>query len=254
MTQPFLGPDARDAYPSKVWPGLHYRLAGDCLLAEAPALLDCLSNAVYRGGRVPASRFVNRMVHKDYAGLDPEEDIRRLLAAEGLAAEQAVGLLTAAVIRRASLLEEAGDRFRLSVCTTSGTRNAARAGYPRETYPAYSAGTINTIVLVDGGMSDAAMVNALLTAAEAKAAALQDAGILDPVSGRPATGTTTDAIVLAVSQAAPEEAIHLYAGTATSLGDAIGRLVYRTILETIESDRAPVSESDSLPSYDHLQR
>ena len=34
-------------------------------------------------------------------------------------------------------------------------------------------GTINTIVVIEGSLTDAAMVNAVITATEAKAAALQ---------------------------------------------------------------------------------
>ncbi|WP_058302695.1 adenosylcobinamide amidohydrolase [Gorillibacterium timonense] len=254
MTLPFIGIDSTDVYSSSVWPGLTFRLAEDCLVMEVPAPLDCISNAVFRGGRVRASRIVNWMVHKDYRGLDPEEDFRQLLASRDCPAEETVGLQTAAVIRRVAIAEEDGDCFRIAVCTTSGTRNAARAGYSRATYSAYEPGTINTAIFIDGRLGEAAMVNALLTAAEAKVSALQDAGILDPVSGKSATGTTTDATVLAVSQSAGWSAIHRYAGTATTVGDAIGRLVYRTLLETIEADRREEQAESHGYRFDHLHR
>ncbi len=77
------------------------------------------------------------------------------------------------------------------------------------------------------------MVNALMTAVEAKAAALQDVGLRDPDNGLIATGTTTDAIVLGVSGNSAYGAVHEYAGTATTVGAAIGKLVYDTAYEAV---------------------
>lgn len=75
------------------------------------------------------------------------------------------------------------------------------------------------------------MVNAIITATEAKTAALQQLGIIEQANGQAATGTTTDAIVIGVSQAASWNALHAYAGVATTIGCAIGEAVYDTVLE-----------------------
>jgi adenosylcobinamide amidohydrolase len=91
---------------------------------------------------------------------------------------------------------------------------------------------------IDGRLTPAAMVNAVQTAVEAKAAALADLGITDPENGLIATGTTTDAIVLAVSQSGRYNAEHVYAGTATDLGGAIGRLVYSAVTGSLLSVQA----------------
>ncbi|MOA68157.1 Adenosylcobinamide amidohydrolase [compost metagenome] len=48
-----------------------------------------------------------------------------------------------------------------------------------------------------------------------------------------ATGTTTDAVVLGVTQRADWQLVHSYAGTATDLGGAIGRLVYAAVRESL---------------------
>jgi adenosylcobinamide amidohydrolase len=228
--RPFAN-NRQEDFHSAVWEGLVIRCRGDHLSLEPPVCLDGLSNAVYGGGRTPAKRIVNWQVPRDYSGIDPVQDLAERLDVWGYSHDEVVGLQTAAVIAGASVQEEAGDGYRLSVCVTSGTGNAARAGVGRETYPAYSAGTINTAILIDGRLTFPAMLNALITATEAKAAALQDSGILDPVSGRSATGTTTDVVVIGVSQAAVSGPVHTYAGTATTIGDAIGRLVYTAIHE-----------------------
>ena len=229
--RPFADKQQVDFY-SAVWPGLAIHCRGDHLSIELPTAADCLSNAVYGGGRVSAERIVNWQVDRDYGGFDPKRDLEDMLTSRwGYSPAAVVGLQTAAVIAGASVQEETGEGYRLSVCVTSGTGNAARAGVGRETYPAYTTGTINTIIMVDGRLTFPAMLNAVITATEAKAAALQDSGISDPVSGRAATGTTTDVVLIGVSQAAASGPVHAYAGTATTIGDAIGRLVYASICE-----------------------
>ena len=230
MTKPFYK-DKASTFSSSIWPGLVIHHAEDHLLLLPPVSLDCLSSAVYGGGHNRVERIVNWQVPRTYDCGDPQEDFKLRLEHWGYKTEASVGLQTAAVIAGGSVFEEVGDCFRIVVCTTSGTGNAARAGFGREVYSAYQAGTINTVILIDGRMTFPAMVNAMITATEAKAAALQDLGILDPVNRLIATGTTTDAVVIAVSQSMDYQQTHAYAGTATTVGDAIGRLVYASVLE-----------------------
>jgi adenosylcobinamide amidohydrolase len=78
------------------------------------------------------------------------------------------------------------------------------------------------------------MVNGIITATEAKAAALQDLGIRDE-DGDLATGTTTDAIVLGVSQSQQYPRPHLFAGAATTIGNGIGRLVYDAVYTAVST-------------------
>lgn len=88
--------------------------------------------------------------------------------------------------------------------------------------------------------SSIVLINALMTATEAKAAALQDYGLRDSDNGLIATGTSTDAIILGVSGSSAYGAIHEYAGTATELGAAIGRLVYDTVYESVTTQLSAV--------------
>ncbi|CAI6082489.1 hypothetical protein PAECIP112173_03581 [Paenibacillus sp. JJ-100] len=109
---------------------------------------------------------------------------------------------------------------RNSTYTTNGTSTNKR----NNSTP-YVPGTINIMLWFNGQMTPGAMVNALQTAVEAKTAALADAGVADAENGLSATGTTTDAMVLAVRQDEHEtKPLHTYAGTATALGAVIGRL------------------------------
>lgn len=228
MTQPFRH---GNLYKSKLWNGLSLQLLEDRIELALLENLHALSSAVHPGGFSAANRIINWKVPLTYQCDDPVRDIVKQCKAWECNPDTTVGLITAAKLTHASVAEFEGDRFKLLCCTTVGTRNAARAGKPRSTFSAYSAGTINVIVLIDGQMTEAAMVNAVITATEAKSAALQQLGIIEMSTGDIATGTTTDAIVIGVTQSASWNAVHAYAGAATTIGCSIGEAVYETVLE-----------------------
>jgi adenosylcobinamide hydrolase len=228
MTQPFR---SGSHYDSTIWSGVRLLLKEDRIETSTPELVYVLSSAVHPGGFSYANHIVNWKVPLAYQGHDPVRDLILQCEKWGCDPAGTIGLMTAAKLTHASMKEIAGDRFNLLCCTTVGTRNAARAGLPRSTFSAYAAGTINTILLIDGQMTESAMVNAIITATEAKSAALQQLGITEEANGQLATGTTTDAIVIGVSQAAAWDALHAYAGAATTIGCAIGEAVYETVLE-----------------------
>ncbi|SFJ63030.1 Adenosylcobinamide amidohydrolase [Thermoflavimicrobium dichotomicum] len=81
------------------------------------------------------------------------------------------------------------------------------------------------------------MVNAVITATEAKSATLQDLSIMDR-DGHIATGTNTDAIAIAVTQQPIGDYVHEYAGVSSPLGQAIGELVYQTVYQTAQKEIA----------------
>ncbi|NBD22370.1 adenosylcobinamide amidohydrolase [Paenibacillus glycinis] len=233
MSQPFRKGTA--SFQSALCPGISIRCEEDRLVLKTEDAYLTLSSAVHGGGYGSAYRFINWKVPLSYDCADPARDFGLMLSAWGYSPHTTIGFLTAAKLSHASVLESEGEAFSLLCCTTAGTGNAARAGLTRETYPAYEPGTVNQFLFIDGNLTAAAMVNAVITATEAKAAALQDCGVLDKLHGRPATGTTTDAIVIASSQTDRHGRTHLYAGAATQLGDAIGRLVYDTVTEAVRT-------------------
>ncbi|REK76627.1 adenosylcobinamide amidohydrolase [Paenibacillus paeoniae] len=229
MTQPFR---INPRYTSRYWEGLELCLRDDRIEFRLPQVCHALSSAIWPGGFSKADGLVNWKVPLDYRCDDPVADLKRRCEEWGFQPTSTVGFLTAAKLTHASVTEIHGDCFRLLCCTTAGTRNAARAGMKRETYSAYMPGTINTILLLDARMTESAMVNAIITATEAKTAALQQLNIRETANGESATGTTTDAIAIAVSQSACwGKSEHAYAGVATTIGCAIGEAVYDTVLE-----------------------
>lgn len=227
MAQPF---HISTVYRSQVWPDFNIQLRDDHIFAEAGTQFQTISSALWGGGMGSIRRFINWKVPLDYSCDQPFECMYRQIVEWGYPAEDTIGLQTAASLENASIQEMNGDQFSMLCCATVGTSNAARAGTPRTAFPAYQAGTINIMIWIDAKLTPAAMINGILTATEAKTAALQDLRVQDE-RGRIATGTTTDSLVLAVTQSERYDRAHLFAGTATTIGNGIGRLVYRAVYE-----------------------
>lgn len=230
-------------YRSKVWPGLTLEWREGHLLLELPAEADGISSAVYGGGMGRLKRAVNQYVSRDYECSNPVQDLENKLQEWGYPLEGCAGLMTAVPLEHAAVAEEDTGSAGIFCCVTAAAGNAARAGSVRSVLAAYRPGTINIMLGIDGWLSQSAMVNAVMTATEAKAAALADLGITDSENGLSATGTTTDAIVIAVSGSRRYAAEHVYAGTATDLGGAIGELVYSAVTESLRSVEAAKSMS-----------
>lgn len=241
MAVPFLNSRNR-SYHSVAWPGTVVSLESKNdqphIRITLPGQAASMSSAIYGGGFVQLDHIVNRYVNKYYDCSDPIGDMTNFIAAHGYPGESSAGLMTAVKLKYTSIREETGEQASILCCATAGVGNAARAGASRTTFAAYQPGTINMILMIDGVLTPGCMLNAVLTATEAKAAALQDMNVLDHETGAVATGTTTDAIVVGVSGNPAYGVNHHYAGTATDLGGMIGRLVYESVTESIVSERA----------------
>jgi len=202
---------------------------------------QCLSSAVARGGWVQAGGFVNMHLPGDCPfGPLGETPPERMLANHGAArgaAVDSVGMMTAATMRSLRLASTSIDGVMLSVLVTSGLANARRAGDTVEhtglSAPPISAGTINLALGTSSALTPAAMAETLTTLTEAKAAALQDAGITSPVSGALATGTGTDATAVFCP---PHGAALRYTGKHTRFGEQAARLVIAALIDAIRHD------------------
>ncbi|MCV4233182.1 adenosylcobinamide amidohydrolase [Virgibacillus sp. LDC1] len=240
MAVPFLK-GKNHLYRSNAWQGAVVSLESEQeqphIRISLPEPAAFISSAIYGGGFVRLDHIVNRYVDRHYDCSDPVNDMFNFMGAHGYPAESTAGLMTAVNLKYASIREERSEQVSILCCTTAGVGNAARAGSSRTTFAAYQPGTINIMLLIDGMMTPACMLNAVLTATEAKAAALYDLGVKDHETGAVATGTTTDAMVLGVSGNTAYGVNHHYAGTATDLGGMIGRLVYESVTESIAAER-----------------
>ncbi|MFF8376027.1 adenosylcobinamide amidohydrolase [Streptomyces sp. NPDC015661] len=157
------------------------------LLVWAPGPgVRMVSSAVLGGGIGERQWVVNAQVPPGYARLDPVAHLRELASGAGLAGP-GVGLMTAASVadRR-----HAGDGGAQAVVTAGiGVRGWAAAPGAGDV-AAPRPGTINIIVSLPVPLTDAALVNAVATATEAKVQALVELGA-------DASGTPTDAVCVA---------------------------------------------------------
>ncbi|MFC0297972.1 adenosylcobinamide amidohydrolase [Geobacillus jurassicus] len=247
LQEVFAAPVVRQAHPAAAKPvfsfvpkgkeespaaGLRLSFLDDAAVLAARKPLRVLSSALIGAGFQWATHFVNRQVGLDYDCRDAEEDMHRYLEQRGFLPERTVGMMTAVDVRDAVWVQEEGEAFLVAVMATAGVGNAIDAARSWQHKPfAVKPGTINMVVVIDGRLTDAAFVQAVMTATEAKAKALADRSVCDPETGTVATGTSTDSLAVAATQTGRTFA---YAGTATELGRAIGRLVYEAVTEALD--------------------
>jgi adenosylcobinamide amidohydrolase len=178
-----------------------------------------ISSGVAGGGIGPREWVLNAQVAASYSRMDPAAHVAELAGGLGLGGE-GVGLLTAASVADMVQCEDDG----VHAAATVGLRVPAWAAAPpgtadRELAPAWRPGTINIIVSVPVPLSDAAYVNAVMTATEAKTQAVLEARFH-------ATGTASDAICVAAPAAGrPQD----YAGPRSLWGARIARAVHAAV-------------------------
>ena len=178
-----------------------------------------ISSGVAGGGIGPAEWVLNAQVAASCSRTDPAAHVAELAGGLGLGGE-GVGLLTAASVADMVQCEDKGAH----AAATVGQRIPAWAAVPpgtadRELGAAWGPGTINIIVSVPVALSDAAYVNAVMTATEAKSQAVLEAGFH-------ATGTASDAICVAAPAAGrPED----FAGPRSLWGARVARAVHAAV-------------------------
>lgn len=199
-------------------PGAGVTIAEGVLHAHSARPLRVLSSASCGGAWLTAHDVLNVHVSKSYVSDAPEEDLRRLAVGRGIAGPF-VGLLTAAYVERAGVATRVEGGLAVACVATVGVGNATCAGreVPWVAPGPAAPGTINLIVLVDADVAPEAMVNLVITATEAKALTLAEGG-LRTASGLAASGTSTDAVVIACTGEGPRLR---YAGPATQLGHLV---------------------------------
>jgi iron complex transport system ATP-binding protein len=201
--------------------GVELERPNGALVIRCTEPLQILSTAVLGGGRRSARTIVTLRVEKDYAHRRPEHDIRAFAKARSLAAP-VVGLMTTAELADARVQQFIRGEVRVGALITVDLDNTLRAGDvaipPR-------AGTINGIFVIEGRLHEAAAVELVQVAAEAKANALAEAGVRT-ADGHLASGTTTDAIVVGWRRRGRPIR---YAGTTTPLGTAVANLMREAV-------------------------
>lgn len=218
----------------------HVRQDEKLLVVETIKPFKVISSALVGGGMRWATTFVNRHVSLDYYCDDAEREMIQFLRQRGFDEQWTVGMMTAVDVNDVAFASVHED-VRLFVAVTAGVGNAVdSANAWRRTDTVMSPGTINTFVFIDGHLSEAAFVQALMTVTEAKAKALYDKQVVDPQTNTIATGTSTDCTAIAASQ---QGTYYEYAGTITTIGKQLARLVYEATQTAIDRYRKRKGES-----------
>ncbi|NWQ41584.1 adenosylcobinamide amidohydrolase [Bacillus sp. EB106-08-02-XG196] len=210
------------------------RMTQEFIEIKAPSPLRTMSSGVIGSGTGWHHTFVNRHVGKDYNCSDHRKEMADFLKANSFEPSETVGMMTAVVLEDVAYKHIEGLGFSLFVVVTAGVGNAVDSSKSVQHTFEQVPGTINTWIFVNGELTEEAFIQSIMTATEAKAKALHDLKVMDGVTGTIATGTSTDSILIAATQAGE---ILEYAGTITPLGKLIGKAVYECTSEGIRKSQ-----------------
>ncbi len=198
--------------------GVAYEVGTEAVVVRAREALTVLSSAVAGGGLATARTIVNLHVPENFPCGDPDGELAGFVRRRRIPSPY-VGLMTSARTEKAERAVEAADGVTVLAVATVGLGNPVAAG--RSLRARWRPSTINTIVIVDADPEPAALVNAVMTATEAKTLALVSAGIRC-ADGELASGTSTDAVVVAATGRGPR---HRFGGPVSDLGWLVARTV-----------------------------
>ncbi len=164
---------------------------------------------------------------------------REFPASLGLTPDEISFLSTGADMDNLAVCEKSYQDFSVCCLATGGTGNALRSGVDVGHYLEragrfeYVPGTINIIILFNAALTSGAMARAIITATEAKTAALQDLNVKSAYSPElPATGTGTDNIIIVSGR--DSETPLLWTGGHTKIGELIGVSTRLAVIEALE--------------------
>jgi adenosylcobinamide hydrolase len=183
-----------------------------------------ISSGPLGGGIGTRYWMINATVPMSYRRDDPDAHLGELADELGLDGP-GVGLLTGVDV--ADLVTTAEEGVTVWATVGLGAPIWAAAASESPAAEGTTVGTVNVVVHVPVRMSEAALVNAVATVAEAKAQALWELGLA-------ATGTATDATCVICPTGGRPAA---YGGPRSTWGARIARAVHRAVLDGAESAR-----------------
>ena len=196
--------------------GIETTVDREAVVVTAREPLAALSSAFVRGGFASARAIVNLHVPKNLHQEDTDTLLPTFVDRQRIPGPW-VGLLTAAWTERAEVAEERLNGVTALAIVTVGLSNRVAAGLTP--IGVWAPSTINAIVVVDAAPDPAALVNAVMSVTEVKTSLLAAAD-LRCADGHAASGTSTDAIVVA---ATGHGARQRFGGPISDLGWVVAR-------------------------------
>lgn len=223
-----------------------HRVMGQTLIINLGDRNRVLSSAPQGGGLTLTSHILNHQVEANLSASQkgsftgPAHFLRTVAFRCGIRT-RTVGLMTAVPMTQLVTARTDSDGIWVECFATVGVTNAVRAGE----WPSHRTrrnrwgkpGTINLILITNGSLSHAAMVGVVQVATEAKTGVLRDHKVPSCYSGLAATGTGTDAVVIACPRRGQGPS-HIYSGTHTMMGALIGRVVTNCVTRGLAKARA----------------
>lgn len=144
------------------------------------------------------------------------------------------GLTTLAKMKHVSIVTKSFKKLDVVALTTAGVRtNAVRAGDPAAYYEENGRfGTINTIILINAHLEYETLLEAFMTATEAKTVALNDLKIPSQYSNGYATGTGTDGLCVFSNLESSNTITN--AGKHSKLGELIATAVCESVKKAVK--------------------
>jgi adenosylcobinamide hydrolase len=241
----------------KTGSGIIFSVFDDCFVGELPINYNTLSTSVLNGGyKENLEAVFNHQL--DQKLIDELEDqpipnyMYKKAKELGFNPEKVSGLLTAADIENYAVSEKSFKDLCVTVIVTGGvTCNAGTAGdkasfYEEDGKFITKIGTINTILIIEAHLDECTLTKAMMTAVEAKAAALQRLMIPSKYSTEIATGTGTDGIILISNMNSKHKLTN--ASKHSKLGELIGTSIIEATQKALsnESNITPESQLDMI--------
>ncbi|MCC5951755.1 MAG: adenosylcobinamide amidohydrolase [Acidimicrobiia bacterium] len=200
-----------------------------------------LSSAAVGGGWGERCWVLNIEVPAEFHHTDLDALVHGVARGEHLDGD-GIGLLTAADVRNAQHAVDGAVRATATVGLRLPTWAAAPPVAEGSTDPPWSPGTVNVVARVATPLSEAAMVNAVMVATEAKTQALFEAGV-------PGTGTATDAVVVACpAHVEGGPPLVEFCGPRSPWGAPLARAVYRAVAAGIPTSVARLRGEPPAPA------
>jgi adenosylcobinamide amidohydrolase len=218
--------------------GINLILKDNVLAVISEKPLSTVSSAFYNGGGLKETKAilnveVTKSCSDQYLHENPDAYILNSSKTFGLK-ESFIGMVTAAAVRNFSLVSKEDDELAISVIVTAADNEGNTCNFAESAGEKInietSEGTINIIIVIDGNPTESCLEGLMITATEAKMAAMRELDIRSRFSGDEATGTVTDAVVVAKTSRGVSIA---YGGPASKLGQLVGNCTRKAVKEAI---------------------
>jgi len=214
------------------FPGdIKFIVKDNVLAFTSPEGFDIISSAIFNGGARHIKNVLNIGVPPGYSDVALHMDPMALItmsAAKLDLKKDYLAMVTAANVHNFSLVSKKNEECTVYIAATAGCSHGESSG---ETIKVEEIlGTINIIVLIDGAPVQSCLAAAMITATEAKSAALHDLDVRSRYTGDLATGSITDSVTVATTGKGIPIVL---GGPASTLGQLVGACTRQAVTEAL---------------------